>query len=80
MLGRTRQSYYERRWQDKRQALDAAQVVGLVHRVRAQMPRLGVRKLYALLHEEFAVIFPRYNGHSVRLLGVVAKQGGTNHG
>jgi putative transposase len=54
MLGRTRQSYYERRWQDKRQALDAAQVVGLVHRVRAQMPRLGVRKLYALLHEEFA--------------------------
>ena len=54
ILGRTRQSYYERTWQEKRRELDEQQVVSFVHRVRAQMPRLGTRKLYVLLHEEFA--------------------------
>jgi putative transposase len=35
-------------------AVKEDEVLALVHRVRAQMPRLGTRKLYALLHGEFA--------------------------
>ena len=45
-MGRTRQSYYERAWQEKATALDRDQVLKLVHPLRALMPRLGVRKLY----------------------------------
>ncbi len=54
MVGRTRQSYYERTWRGKRRALQDDEVLALVRAVRAQMPRLGTRKLYALLHGQFA--------------------------
>jgi len=54
MVGRTRQSYYERTWRGNMRAVKEDEVLALVQRVRAQMPRLGTRKLYELLHGEFA--------------------------
>lgn len=53
-MGRTRQSYYERTWRGKLRAVQDDEVLALVREVRAQMPRLGTRKLYALLHGQFA--------------------------
>jgi putative transposase len=54
MVGRTRQSYYERTWRGQRREVKDDEVLSLVHGIRAQMPRLGTRKLYALLQAPFA--------------------------
>jgi hypothetical protein len=52
-MGRTRQSYYERLWHQKVTSDAGAETLALVQRIRRQMPRIGTRKLYHLLHAEF---------------------------
>lgn len=44
---------YERDWQRKASQDAGAEAVALVQSVRRQMPRIGTRKLYYLLHEQF---------------------------
>ncbi|MCE1189560.1 MAG: IS3 family transposase [Ignavibacteria bacterium] len=53
MFGLSRQSYYKRKHAERRKAEEAAQVVEMVQGVRNRMPRLGTRKLHALLREKF---------------------------
>jgi putative transposase len=50
---KSRQSYYERGWQSQRDDGAANEVVQLVHQERKQLPRLGTRKLYHILKQEF---------------------------
>jgi len=45
---------YERDWQRKASQDAGEEAVALVQSVRRQMPRIGTRKLYYLLHERFA--------------------------
>ena len=52
-VGKSRQSYYERGWQSQSEDGTANEVVQLVHQERKQLPRLGTRKLYHLLGQEF---------------------------
>jgi len=53
VLGRTRQSWYERTWHQRTSETDEEEALALVHTVRCQMPRIGTRKLYHLLHRQF---------------------------
>lgn len=52
-VDKSRQSYYERGWQTQREDCAANEVVQLVHQERKHLPRLGTRKLYHLLGQEF---------------------------
>jgi transposase InsO family protein len=52
-MGHTRQSFYERSWHQKASQADEEAVLALVHGVRCQMPLIGTRKLYHLLHRQF---------------------------
>ncbi len=52
-VDKSRQSYYERGWQSQSEVCSANEVVQLVHDERKQLPRLGTRKLYHLLRQEF---------------------------
>lgn len=54
MLGITRQNYYSRRRQRRRQKVDEGLIVELVRRERNLQPRLGIRKLYHMLKDELA--------------------------
>jgi len=51
-VSKSRQSYYERGWQFRKEDDKANDVVQLVHRERKQLPRLGTRKLYHVLRQE----------------------------
>lgn len=53
IIGRTRQSYYERNWHQRASQDDEEKVLALVHSVRCQMPLIGTRKLYHILHQQF---------------------------
>jgi transposase InsO family protein len=53
VVGRTRQSWYERTWHQKASQADEEEALPLVHSLRRQMPRIGTRKLYHLLHQQF---------------------------
>jgi transposase InsO family protein len=50
----TRQNYYARRKQRKRQEVDSQLVIALVQQERQQQPRLGTRKLQVMLKGELA--------------------------
>lgn len=54
LFGYSRQAYYKRKQMSRRYEAVHTQVVGLVQAHRIKMPRLGTRKLYHLLGEEFA--------------------------
>lgn len=49
MFGKSRQAYYQLEKRSMRQAVDEALVLMYVRGIRASQPRLGTRKLYALL-------------------------------
>lgn len=51
MIGLTRQRYYRSFWILSAKQAKAQKVVDLVYGVRAQMPRIGTRKLYYILEE-----------------------------
>lgn len=50
LLGENRQRYYRMVWSEKRSREKATEVVEYVKEVRADMPRLGGRKLYHILY------------------------------
>jgi putative transposase len=52
-VGKTRQGYYERSWQQEHVNTTSKSVVQLVQRERQQLPRLGTRKLYHVLKPKF---------------------------
>jgi len=51
MFGVSRQVYYRNKESVKRSQDKAMQVIEMVREIRSQMPRLGTRKLYYLLHD-----------------------------
>lgn len=51
MFGISRQSYYRAGWKVKQRQDVASQVVSLVCDVRRELPSVGTRKLYHILHE-----------------------------
>ncbi|WP_321424067.1 IS3 family transposase [uncultured Bacteroides sp.] len=50
MLGISRQNYYRRKWSKSKRQDIALRVVELVSSIRQRMPRIGMRKMYHLLH------------------------------
>ena len=50
MIGISRQTYYRRQWQEKKKEQMEKIVIEQVENLRCQMPRIGTRKLYHLLH------------------------------
>ena len=53
LFGYTRQAYYKRKKMRKENEQEEQQVLQLVQEKRLKMPRLGTRKLYFLLQEDF---------------------------
>lgn len=53
LFGISRQAVYQARQRAKHRALELRKIKPLVQTVRMQMPRLGTRKLYYLLKDEF---------------------------
>jgi transposase InsO family protein len=53
LFGISRQAIYQAKQRAEQRALDLGKIKPLVQAVRMQMPRLGTRKLYYLLKEEF---------------------------
>ncbi len=51
LAGKSRQAYYRSLWSRKRSRERADEVVSLVERIRAEMPRVGVRKIYHMARE-----------------------------
>lgn len=51
LLGVSRQVYYRCCWSKQKKQATAKQVVAMVAAVRADMPRIGFRKLYHILYE-----------------------------
>lgn len=56
LLGESRQSHYRSIWSEKRHRERAEIAVKAVERARMEMPRLGGRKLYYLLHDEMRML------------------------
>lgn len=54
LFGISRQSMYQRRSRDERRGKQLAQIKPLVQAIRRKMPRIGTRKLYYLLKDDFA--------------------------
>lgn len=54
MLGKSRQSYYRRKWSAARNYRRSVEVVDIVRQVRQQLPRVGTRKLQVILQEPLA--------------------------
>ena len=54
LFGISRQAVYQSMQRSKQRAEELSKVKPLVQKVRMQMPRLGTRKLYYLLKDEFA--------------------------
>lgn len=52
LSGVSRQSYYRKKWSSARQKDRAGIVVQSVEKIRAEMPRVGCRKLYHMLHPQ----------------------------
>jgi transposase InsO family protein len=52
-VGRTRQSWYEHTWHQRASHAGEEEALMLVQTVRRQMPRIGTRKLYHLLQQQF---------------------------
>lgn len=52
LLGKSRQAFYDHRWRQDRQALNAALVLDLVRQQRAETPGIGGRKLLHRLQPE----------------------------
>ncbi len=50
----TRQNYYKKRKQREVRAVDTETIIGYVHKVRSEHPRMGGRKLLIVLDEELA--------------------------
>lgn len=55
MFGYSRQSYYKAEREKQIKAENSIQIVAMVQAVRKRMPKLGTRKLYSLLHDQFKV-------------------------
>lgn len=55
VFGISRQAYYKQKQRFKEKQLQAEHVVSKVRQIRAQMPRLGTRKLYHLLGADLTV-------------------------
>ena len=55
LFGKTRQAYYDNKNRQEQKSLEYGLVLDLVKRERAELPRLGVRKLYYLLGKELAL-------------------------
>jgi hypothetical protein len=53
LFGISRQAIYQAKQRAKQRALELGRIKPLVQAVRMQMPRLGTRKLYFLLKDEF---------------------------
>lgn len=53
MFGYSRQAYYKQKSSHKAEILYQDQIVSMVRQKRMRMPRLGTRKLYYLLKEDF---------------------------
>lgn len=53
-FGITRQAYYQNRQCVEKEVIKAEIVLGMVRDIRAGYPRMGGRKLYAKLHNDFA--------------------------
>lgn len=53
LFGLSRQAIYQARARAQQRALELSQIKPLVRNIRMQMPRLGTRKLYHLLKEDF---------------------------
>lgn len=53
LFGISRQGFYQSISRDRARGIELSKVRSLVLRVRMQMPRIGTRKLYYLLREEF---------------------------
>lgn len=49
LFGVSRQSYYRKKWRADQSQDRAKEVVGSVEKIRAEMPRIGCRKLYHML-------------------------------
>lgn len=56
LFGVSRQAVYQARQRAEDRALELAKIKSLVQTVRMQMPRIGTRKLYYLLKDDFARI------------------------
>ncbi len=53
LFGLSRQAVYQARDRVQRRALELSHIKPLVQNIRMRMPRLGTRKLYHLLKEDF---------------------------
>jgi len=60
VFGKTRQTYYERIWQQEKQQMEVQLVVDLIQEKRHLMPRIGGLKLHHLLQEKL-------QGHGIKL-------------
>ena len=55
VVGMSRQNYYKQRHRRQQQEVDESFILSLVRRERSLQPQLGVRKLWTMLSEEFAL-------------------------
>lgn len=56
LSGVSRQSYYRRKWSSAQKRERAGTVVQSVERIRAEMPRVGCRKLYHMLRPQLRIL------------------------
>ena len=56
LFGQSRQSYYRSFWRVSKKQHQSNQVLNKVNQIRSIMPRVGTRKLYHLLGEDFGLL------------------------